>query len=38
VYSNLGWEVGQPNYGERIRFTLTIAPNTLINLVTRKWL
>ena len=38
VYSNLGWEVGEPNYGERIRFTLTIAPNTLINLVTRKWL
>lgn len=38
VYSNLGWEIGESNYGERIRFTLTIAPNTLINLVTRKWL
>lgn len=38
VYSNLGWEVGQPNYHEHIRFVITIAPNTLINLVTRKWL
>lgn len=37
MYSNLGWEVGQPNYAERIRFVLTIAPNTLINLFTRKW-
>ena len=38
MYSNLGWEVGQPDYAERIRFVLTIAPNTLINLFTRKWL
>ena len=38
MYSNLGWEVGQPNYHEHIRFVVTIAPNTLINLVTRKWL
>ncbi len=38
VYSNLGWEVGQPHYNERIRFVITIAPNTLINLVSRKWL
>lgn len=38
MYSNLGWEVGQPQYHEKIRFVLTIAPNVLINLFTRKWL
>lgn len=38
VYSNLGWEVAQPHYNEHIRFVITIAPNTLINLVSRKWL
>ncbi|NMH29159.1 M1 family metallopeptidase [Flavobacterium sp. SE-s28] len=38
VYSNLGWEVGQPNYGEKIRFIVTIDPKTLISLFTRKWL
>lgn len=38
VYSNLGWEVGQPHYNQHIRFVITIAPNTLINLVSRKWL
>jgi hypothetical protein len=37
VYSSLGWEVGQKNYGERIRFIITFRPDTLINLFTRKW-
>ncbi|MGE4346912.1 MAG: aminopeptidase [Flavobacteriaceae bacterium] len=38
VYSKLGWEVAQPDYSERIRFVITIQPNVLINLFTRKWL
>ncbi|MFM2214008.1 MAG: hypothetical protein RL427_1271 [Bacteroidota bacterium] len=37
VYSSLGWEVGQKDYGERIRFIITFRPETLINLFTRKW-
>lgn len=37
VYSNNGWEIGQPNYGEKIRFIATFRPETLINLFTRKW-
>nr|WP_290847182.1 aminopeptidase [Flavobacterium sp.] len=37
VYSNLGWEVSQPNYNEKIRFIVTLDPKTLINLFTRKW-
>lgn len=37
VYSNNGWEIGQQNYGERIRFIATFRPETLINLFTRKW-
>ncbi|RZJ68353.1 MAG: aminopeptidase [Flavobacterium sp.] len=37
VYSNLGWEIAQPNYGEKIRFIVTIDPKTLVNLFTRKW-
>lgn len=38
VYSNLGWEITEPNYSERIRFVITLYPNTLMNLFTRKWL
>jgi hypothetical protein len=38
VYSNLGWEIGQDDYGQRIRFIVTISPKTLIGLFTRKWL
>ena len=26
LYSNNGWEVAQPNYGERIRFIITVSP------------
>lgn len=37
VYSNNGWEVGQQNYGERIRFIATFRPETLVNLFTRRW-
>jgi len=37
VYSNNGWEVSQPNYGEKIRFIITISPKTLIGLFTRQW-
>ncbi|MGL2967521.1 aminopeptidase [Flavobacterium sp. XGLA_31] len=37
VYSSNGWEVGNKNYGEKIRFIVTFRPETLINLFTRKW-
>ena len=37
VYSNLGWEIAQPNYGERIRFIITVDPQVLLGLFRRKW-
>ncbi|SHK67568.1 hypothetical protein SAMN04488007_3610 [Maribacter aquivivus] len=37
VHSNNGWEVSQPNYGEKIRFIITVSPKTLTGLFTRKW-
>ncbi len=37
VYSNRGWEIADNDYGERIRFIVTISPRTLIGLFTRKW-
>jgi hypothetical protein len=37
IYSNRGWEIAQNNYNERIRFVITFAPKTLINLFNRKW-
>ncbi len=37
VYSNRGWEIADQNYGERIRFIVTISPRTLTGLFTRKW-
>ncbi|MFC4220156.1 metalloprotease [Flagellimonas marina] len=37
VYSNRGWEIAQDDYGQRIRFVVTISPRTLIGLFTRKW-
>lgn len=37
VYSNLGWEVGQPNYETKIRFTVSLSFDTLIGLFTRQW-
>ncbi|WP_317168331.1 metalloprotease [Pelagihabitans pacificus] len=37
VYSNNGWEIAQPDYGEKIRFIVTVDIKTLIGLFTRKW-
>lgn len=37
VYSNNGWEIGQDDYGQHIRFVVTISPKTLVGLFTRKW-
>lgn len=37
IYSNNGWEVSQQNYGEKIRFIVTLSPRTLTGLFTRKW-
>ena len=37
VYSNLGWEIGQPNYDEKIRFVFTADPKSLLGLFRRKW-
>lgn len=37
IYSNKGWEIAQNNYNEKIRFVVTFAPKTLINLFNRKW-
>ena len=37
IYSNNGWEISQPKYAEKIRFTATFSPQILIGLFTRKW-
>ncbi|HEY6144434.1 MAG TPA: aminopeptidase [Flavobacterium sp.] len=37
IYSNNGWEIAQTHYGEKIRFVVTLDPNKLIPLFTRKW-
>jgi len=37
VYSNLGWEIAEQNYDERIRFMFTIDPQVLLGLFRRKW-
>ena len=37
MYSNNGWEVSQPDYGEKIRFIVTLDIKTLTGLFTRKW-
>lgn len=37
LYSNLGWEIGQPNYDQRIRFMFTVDPQVLLGLFRRKW-
>lgn len=37
VYSNLGWEIAQPNYEERIRFQVELSIDTVIRLFSRKW-
>ncbi|MDW5288171.1 metalloprotease [Formosa sp. PL04] len=37
VYSNLGWEITQPQYNEKIRFIVTLSPKTLFGLFKRRW-
>jgi hypothetical protein len=37
VQSSNGFEIGKPNYTEKIRFVVTLNPGTLIKLFTRKW-
>jgi len=37
IYSNLGWEIGNPGYDERIRFLFTVDPKSLLGLFRRKW-
>ena len=37
VYSSNGLEINQGNYGEKVRFVVTLSPKTLISLFTRKW-
>jgi hypothetical protein len=37
IYSNLGWEIGQPNYDQKIRFKFTVDPKALLGLFRRKW-
>lgn len=37
VYSSLGWELGQQDYDERIRFMFTVDPQVLLGLFRRKW-
>ena len=37
VNSSNGWEIAQPNYGEKIRFVVTLSPQTLVRLYTRRW-
>jgi hypothetical protein len=37
LYSNLGWEIGNPQYDEKIRFVFTVDPKALLGLFRRKW-
>ena len=37
IYSNLGWEIGQANYDQKIRFLFTVDIQTLFGLFRRKW-
>lgn len=37
IYSNNGWEIGQADYDQKIRFVITLSPRTLTGLFTRKW-
>ncbi len=37
LYSNLGWEIGQPRYDQKIRFKFTIDPQALLGLFRRRW-
>lgn len=37
VYSNLGWEIAESDYAERIRFIVTLDFKTLLGLFSRRW-
>lgn len=37
IYSNLGWEVSEPHYSQRIRIKFTLDPEVLLGLFRRKW-
>ncbi|MDG5491262.1 metalloprotease [Psychroserpens sp. SPM9] len=37
IYSNLGWEIGQPHYDQKIRIKFTVDPQALLGLFRRKW-
>ncbi|OUR90852.1 metalloprotease [Flavobacteriales bacterium 34_180_T64] len=37
IYSNLGWEISQPHYDQKIRFKFTVDPQALLGLFRRKW-
>lgn len=37
VYSSNGFALDDINYGQQIRFVVTLSPKTLISLFTRKW-
>ena len=37
IYSNLGWEIGQPNYDQKIRIKFTVDPQILLGLFRRRW-
>ncbi|HEX9601281.1 MAG TPA: metalloprotease, partial [Mariniflexile sp.] len=37
LYSNLGWEIGQPDYDQKIRFKFTVDPQALLGLFRRRW-
>jgi len=37
IYSNLGWEMGLPNYAQSIRFRFTLDPKSLLGLFKRRW-
>lgn len=37
LYSSLGFEPSLPNYEQQIRFIITLSPETLFKLFTRRW-
>lgn len=37
IYSNLGWEIAEQDYDQRIRFMFTVDPQVLLGLFRRKW-
>lgn len=37
IYSNLGWEIAQKDYDQKIRIKFTLDPGALLGLFRRKW-